>query len=426
MNFFRRQKIMLGDRLRFSPLVRSALYRFRLHRARRNRSTSGPEAAQRIRDLCAAARLAETPAQLGIVESILAGIGPAAFAPTELLEGDTDRKIPKAIILKRYDPDTGERGAIFISFEYQWARLLLGNDLDEFARRYALVVSPTWTPPHSLVNWGFPRFYPDSIHCLISNQSDLETFPRLSPQYRMVNLYASSWVDPGLFKPLPRPVRDIDILMLANFGTYKRHHVLFKALRKLPRDLRVVLVGQPNGSRTAEVLLREAEAFGVRDRIELRQRVTDEEVVELLCRSKVSLINSKREGSCVAIVESMFANTPVGLLEGAQIGSAAFINARTGVFLRESHYASDLESFLERADDFDSRGWCLENGLSAQASSVCLNGILKADALADGRAWSRDIVPFHWRPNPVPLAIHAWQEDERTLIRNLFGLTIGG
>jgi hypothetical protein len=427
MNFIRRQKIVLEDRLRFSPVVRSILFRFRYHRASANPATSGPKAAQRVRDLCAAARLAETPSQLEAVESVLSGIGSADFAPMELLEGDTSRQIPKAIILKPYHPETGERGVIFISFEYQWARLLLATNLEEFAGCYDLVVSPTWTPPHSLVNWAFPRIYPEPIHCLISNQTDLETFSRLSPNYRMVNLYASSWVDPDLFTPLPRSERDIDILMLANFGTYKRHHVLFKALRNLPRGLRVVLVGQPNGSRTAEVLMREADVFGVRDRIELRQRVTDEEVVDLLCRSKVSLINSKREGSCVAIVESMFANTPVGLIEGAQIGSAAFINPQTGVFLREKHFARDLEDFLARADGFDARNWCLSNKLSARDSSEYLNGALRRDAGSRQLPWTRDIIPFHWRPNPVPFDSSAdvWQQAERRRIHDRFGIEIG-
>lgn len=421
------QKILLEDRIRFSSCIRSALFRYRYHLLGNNHSSTGAEAAQHVRDLCALARLAETPKQLEAVESRLAMIASAEFSSTELLENHFDKHIQKAIILKPYNPDNGERGVIFISFEDQWARLLQAGDLDEFARRYDLVVSPTWTPPHSLVNWAFPRIYPNSINCLISNQSDIETFPRISKKYRMINLYASSWVDPELFKPLPRLERDIDILMLANFGAYKRHHVLFKALRHLPKSLRVVLVGQPNGKRTSEVLLNEAEIFGVRDRIELRQRVSDEEVVDLLCRSKVSLINSRREGSCVAVVESMFANTPVGLVEGAQIGSAIFINQKTGMFLREKYFAKDLGDFLSRADSFSAREWCLANKLSARDSCKVLNESLRNNAKSQQLPWTRDIIPFHWRPNPTPFdtEAYAWQRAEKRRIHELFGIEIG-
>lgn len=427
MHFIHRLKISLEDRFRFSSLFRSVLFRYRYFRITKNRSSNQSDSAQCVRDLCAAARLAETSSQVDAVESILTEIESVDFSPIELLEGDSTRHIPKAIILKPYDSQTGERGIIFISFEDQWARLLQVTDLEEFARCYDLVISPTWTPPHSLVNWAFPRFYPGLIHCLISNRSDLETFPRLSPNYRMVNLYASSWVDPELFKPLPKSERDIDILMLANFGIYKRHHVLFKALRDLPSDLRVVLVGQPNGNRTAEVLLSEAEAFGVSDRIQLRQRVSDEEVVNLLCRSKVSLINSRREGSCVAVVESMFANTPVGLVEGAQIGSAAFINQETGVFLREKHFASDLENFIARSASFNPRKWCLEHNLSARDSSDHLNEILRSYAESRQLPWTRNIIPFHWRPDPAPFDTSAreWQQLERRRIHEKFGIEIG-
>lgn len=426
---FSRFRTIAGDRLRFSRTVRYLLFHWRYLTSRLASAGPAEKTAQRVREFCAAARLATDPAQIERVErEIQRLIENHELDASSLLEGDTDHHITKALILKPYDPDNREKGVIFISFEYQWARLLLADPsrLEKFAQRYDLVLSPTWTPPHSLVNCAFPRFYPGTLYSLISNRSDLDTFPRLSKDYRMVNLFASSWVDPELFDPLPREERDIDIVMLANFGTYKRHHVLFRALRKLPRDLRVVLVGQPNGQRTAEVLLAEAQAFGVEDRIELRQRVTDEEVTSLLCRAKVSLICSRREGSCVAVVESMFADTPVGLVEGAQIGSAAFVNSSTGRFLDERRFAEELAGFLQQAEEMNPRQWCLENALSAIDSSRMLNAQLKKDALAEGGPWTRDLISLHWRPNPEPLSERpSWLGPEQERIFELTGIRIG-
>ena len=37
--------------------------------------------------------------------------------------------------------------------------------------------------------------------------------------------------------------------MLANFGEYKRHWELFKAMRRMPKDLKIVLIGTHNGNR---------------------------------------------------------------------------------------------------------------------------------------------------------------------------------
>jgi len=423
-HLLQRWRLILTDRLRFSPWLRWLLFvwRFEFRIPRFPEGTR--ETIAVIDQLCGAARLATSQRQILAVEERIARLPVDRREAARILAEDSDGVIRKAAILKPYDDATGERGVIFISFEYEWAKLLAATNLEEFARRYHLVVSPTWTPPHSALNWLFPEIWPEPVYCLISNQTDLETFPRLSTNYRMVDLYASSWVDPGLFDPLPRDQRDIDLIMLANFGVYKRHHLLFRALRNLPENWKVVLVGQPNGDRTAEVLLAEADAFGVRDRLDLRQRISDQEVCELLCRARISLICSKREGSCVAVVESMFADTPIGLLEGAGIGSAAFVNEHTGGFLDESLLATQLKTLRNRANEMNPRQWCLDHGIDASASSGRLNDLLKADSLNRGLPWTTDILPMHWRPNP--LLTHPegapWLIKEKESIFNLTGI----
>jgi glycosyltransferase involved in cell wall biosynthesis len=125
-----------------------------------------------------------------------------------------------------------------------------------------------------------------------------------------MGIFASSWVNPDIYRPRSRCERDIDLVMVANFGRYKRHHVLFSALARIPREKRpkVTLVGQPQGGRTAGILLREMDDHGVRDCITLRSRISDAEVVDILCRSKAALISSLREGYCVAAVEAMILN----------------------------------------------------------------------------------------------------------------------
>jgi hypothetical protein len=243
----------------------------------------------------------------------------------------------------------------------------------------------------------------------------------------MIDLFASSWVDPRQFSPAPAGNRDIDLAMLANFGVYKRHHVLFRALEDLPRDWKIVLAEQPNGTRTREVLPAEADSFGLRGRFEMREQLSDNEVCELLCRAKMSLISSKREGSCVAVMESMFANTPVALLEGAQVGSAKFIGPETGVFALEDRLAEDLKRLHQNAHDFSPRAGCLKNGLAAQSSSARLNAFLAEDSSRRGIPWTRDILAMHWRPNPLLLNPEKapWLEDETKRVRALTGIQIG-
>ncbi len=276
-----------------------------------------------------------------------------------------------------------EKGVVFFSFEYQWLKILRHTDVRAFAERYTVVTAPTWSPPHHLVCFLFPKAFPGPVFSLISNEQDLEIFPRFAPNYVMVPLFASSWVNPAYYNVVPPEKKDIDLIMVANFGIYKRHVALFKALRDMPKTLRVVLVGQEQDGRTAATLRAEARCFGVAERFEVRCNVSNEELADSLARARVSTILSRREGSCVVVVESMFAGTPVGLLETAEIGSKHFINDQTGRLLRERTLGADLTDFIVNAGSYRPRQWAEQN-LSCVRSTATLNEVVKKHAL---RTW---------------------------------------
>ena len=231
----KRVKLELSDWLRYSPAVRGTLGRYGLLRDRVGRRPDSQALVRSVHQLCGVARLmADDDAALARVERRIRrraeAVDLSAVDWTEFVPGMADPRISKAAVLKPR-VSAREPGAVFISFEDQWAKLFKHGDLAGFARDYALVVSPTWCPPHSVVNCLFPIAYPGPVYSLISNRRDLDIFPRLSPKYVMAPLYASSWVNPGYFAPRPRTERDIDIVMVANFGKYKRHHALFRALQ---------------------------------------------------------------------------------------------------------------------------------------------------------------------------------------------------
>jgi len=395
----------LDDLARYHPASQSVLCLANLARARA-KDAADPAWLERA---CAAARCAPSPERMRAIEQWT--LRRLDRLPAEVLWGwqaapQPRVEVRKSAILKV--PSPGEKGVVFISFESQWEKLLaLGSGrLEAFAADYDLVVAPTWSPPHSVTNLIFPRLFPGLLPCTISNLADLGIFPRLHASYRPVRLFASSWVNPDLYQPRPRVERDIDLLMVANFGRYKRHHVLFRALGRMPSERRpkVVLVGQPHGDRTAEVLLREMDDHGVRDCISLRSRISDAEVVDALCRSKAALITSLREGSCVAVVEAMMADTPVGLLKGAHIGSAAFLNEHTGRWLDGDRLDEELATFIGESDRFSPRAWLVGNGIECRDSTRVLGDHLRALAHASGRPWTRGLFEHHWRPDPTLLS----------------------
>ena len=396
-------KIQADETLRFNPAIRSLLALSKIVRAPRGPAPDTAQAARIIHHLCQSARLAPSDALMlraeAAIQRQLPTIDPGKIPWADFLPDFGPTRINKAVILKRY-VSPREKGVVFISFDNQMARLALSTDLRVFAERYTLVLSPQWCPPHTITSYLFPLLYPEQIFCLISNTRDLTYFPRINNKYVMVPLYASNWVDPHKYTPVAISEKDIDIFMLANFAKYKRHHAFFAALRDLPSNYRVVLNGQRESGRTRETLLQEAAAFGVRDRFEIHENVTDQQLHNNFVRARISLILSRREGSCVAVVESMFANTPVGLYEDAEVGSKVFVNDQTGRLLQHHHLAAQLKDFVECSAKYEPRRWVMENQVSCLGSSEILNQHLRQHALNSGQEWTEDIAILRWRPNP--------------------------
>jgi glycosyltransferase involved in cell wall biosynthesis len=425
-DFLRRRAILIRDALHRSEVVRKLFAAALLLSC--SLRPGKKDVARNIERLCHAAQLAR--GRLGqLIEKRIAGYFgdfEAVYRSNLVRAGTEECFIPKSIILKPWISER-EKGVIFISFEEQWLRLFSIGDLKAFSGRYHLVVAPSWSPPHHLGTTAFPYVYPDKIFTLISNTDDLVILPRLSAKFVPIALYASSWVNPSWFEPVSFQEKDIDLVMVANFALYKRHFALFRALRDMPKSLRIVLIGRRDRDRTMADIQAEAQAFGVADRYELLLGAPDDVLFKSVARAKVSVILSRREGSCVAVAESMLLNTPVGLLADAGIGSKAFINDRTGTLLRERDLGAQLTSFIERAGLYQPRSWMLEQEHHCFGSTVRLNRALKEHALAAGQAWTHDLAVHQWRPDPVYVeeSDRLRLENERAEVARRFGVLIG-
>ena len=148
--------------------------------------------------------------------------------------------------------------------------------------------------------------------------------------------------------------------------------------------------------------------------------------MKLFVQARATAILTKREGSCVVVVESMFADTPVAILQDAEIGSRAYINEHTGRFLDGKHLARDLTDFTRAADSFHPRQWAEQN-ISCYCSSQILNDALKEQALKCGQEWTQDLAPMQWSPDPTLVRPEDRQRlaSERDEIHHRFGLEIG-
>lgn len=314
-----------------------------------------------------------------------------------------DNKVKATVVLKTPGPH-GEKGVVYTAFEYNWMTIARAPGAREFFKDYYLFGASSWSPPDYASFAHLTGLSDDPVYMGISNLADLDAYAIMRPVIEPVKIMACDWINPAYYEPKPRADRQIDILMVANWLAFKRHWLLFEALRDLPASLNVVLVGRDGEGRTEKTILDEARAFGVRQTLQLYTDIDIEQVTKLQCDARVSLLFSAREGSCVAPVECFFADTPVGMMEGCHIGSKAYINPSTGALFRRTGLGRQVQAFLDRADTYTPRQWAMENVTCHQTTNR-LNALLKANARQRHQPWTVDIAPMCRRY--MPRLVHA-------------------
>jgi glycosyltransferase involved in cell wall biosynthesis len=312
----------------------------------------------------------------------------------------SEPEISRSIVLKAPGPG-GERGVLVLMFEYNWARLALGlshSDFEWFDKNFDFVLSTSWSPTDYGAIAVFLAKTKGPVFVHPCHRGEAERLAQFHPRVQVLDGLPCDWINPDNYGTNVGG-RPIDFLMVANWGEFKRHWDFFMALRKLPKDLRVVLVGQKEGGRDAGFIRSLAAEIGVPQTLEIHQSLQIEEVAALQSQTKVSVIFSRREGCCVAAVESLFAGCALGMRADAHVGPLDYINERTGLRLRPGHLAEDLQKLLEISPTLDPAGWAREN-ISCFITHEKLNRQLADSARARGLPWTQDLAIPHWRPYP--------------------------
>lgn len=306
-----------------------------------------------------------------------------------------------SLLLKEPGAD-GEKGVLYSSFEYNWMKILAGKKVGNFFRDYILVGASSWSPSDYAVFANLCGLSRDPAFIGISNPADIPQYRVFSPAIEPVPLMACDFLDPDFFQPRPHSKRTIDILMVAHFARWKRHWLLFEALRHMPRSLRVVLIGRQAPGRTEKELRAEARAFGAPQDLTILSALEIDQVMRYQCDARLCVSFSKREGSCVAVTEALFANAPVAMMRDAHVGARTHINPETGRLVRRENLHYQLAEMLERSSMYSPRAWACQH-ITAQQSSKKLNAILKGHSTRTGRPWTRDLAPLCWRYVPLYL-----------------------
>lgn len=319
--------------------------------------------------------------------------------------GPLCRKQPaltRSIVLKAPQAN-GEKGILLLTFEYNWARLLTNLDDEQLrwlTERFHIVLSSSSSPTsYAAMSLAVARI-PDTIFVQACNPDEYERVERFHPRLKSLPVMPCDWIRPDLYHPKPMNERTRDIMMVAFWAPVKRHWDFFDMLSKLPASLKVTMVGQTDGVRNKDDMIRIARDMGVKQELDVHQSIPIQKVAELQSDSKVNIITTRREGCCVAAVEALFAGSALAMRSDAHIGPLAYINDQTGMLLRPGHMAEDMLTLLDRTSRLRPHDWASAN-VSCYRSQEKLDAYFQQVAVNEGRPWTRGIVLPMWRPHPT-------------------------
>jgi glycosyltransferase involved in cell wall biosynthesis len=298
---------------------------------------------------------------------------------------------PGAIVLK--SPHGCEKGLLYVHYNHILPLVPRFFDLERIAERYHIAIEPSWSGFCDLdvlayCQYRFPVFVsayePRDAEFVRSTNSNLVPIP----------LSTNWWVDHRVFFPIAHAVKDIDVVMIAGWGPYKRHFRFFDALKRLRQQghrLRVMLIGYPVGS-SKEMVVRQSKYYGIRDQLEIHENVPYEGVNELVNRAKISVVWSRKEGVNRAIIEGMFAGVPAIVREGFNYGfHYPYINGQTGCFADEATLPRAMLELIERSPDMNPRAWVMEH-MSCQRATQILSDCVGRWCAGNGEPWTQSPV----------------------------------
>jgi glycosyltransferase involved in cell wall biosynthesis len=266
-----------------------------------------------------------------------------------------------AIVLRSHT--VPQKGILLLKYSYSFPLFFAMYDVDLVAERYHIVLEPSWTgycDGSILCYAGLKN--PVFVQSLESKDSAL--LLNISENLIPVEIGANWWVDHRIFRPRASIKKDSDICVIASWSRFKNHEEIFDAVRllkKMGNILKLILIGY-SVDMTKEDILHLAMHKGIAEQVEIYEGITSDQVAIHLCRCKVNLVWSKREGVNRAIIEGFLCNVPGILREGFNYGTKyKYINDSTGTFSSKDMLVQNLQQLCENYKRYNPRKWVMDN-----------------------------------------------------------------
>lgn len=274
------------------------------------------------------------------------------------------------------------KGVLVITFTETFRFFAHYINTERLLRYFRVVLEPSWSGyclPEILL-WSQ---YDQPVIVQSSEPRDRHFLEQLRTCLVPISIGASDWVDHRIFYPTGQS-KEFDVIYIANLSPIKRVHVFLRAVRILlsrrSSSRAALVLSSWGGSRgTFEQLL---DLYRLRDRINVFMNLSQRDLNEILNRSKVSVLLSKKEGSNRTLFESMFANVPVLLLHNNIGVNKEYINEQTGLLISEKELPDAIERIGNMSPPLSPRSWAMEN-IAPEITTLKLQSLLQAQQSPD-------------------------------------------
>ena len=323
------------------------------------------------------------------------------------------------MLLKRYDPKTGEKGVILLAYTRTLRRFPAVFDIAALASRYAFVLEPS--------SWGY-----EDAGLFLYAGADVDVL--VQAPWRRDHLYvkelrsnleplwigAGDWVDPDTFQSnVPAADREYDLVAVSAWSALKRHADLFRALAQLNERgvrLRVALIGYPMDW-TQEKIRRLAREHGVEAQCTIYELVPQSTVAEIVGNSRAYVLMSRREGANRALYEALLCDTPVIVYARHRGVNTDIIRDGVGTLYDADGLAAAISRVLDNRATYHARAWA-DQHTGYRNSTAALNGALRALSTQRGLPWTRDIIEKRNAPDLFyvdPLDVERFADEYEAL-----------
>lgn len=301
------------------------------------------------------------------------------------------------IVLK--SPSTGEKGVILLKYARTFDAVVAIFDLPRLLDRYLFVLEPCWA---GYCDPSILMFLTPGHHVIVQcfTEEDHRFISSIGRPFIPVRLGPADWVDTDRFANVHTGDKTYDLVMVANWAAHKRHAELFRALSQIrDRKIRVLLIGFPWGSRTADDIRREAALAGnAAVEIDILEQVPQQKLARHLSQCKVFVFLSRKEGDNKALVESMFVGLPAIVFDKTIGGARARINPLTGILASDEELSGKILYMLDHYKEFSPRAWALKHSGSSMSTRV-LSDVIRRLASEAGEKFTEDIQEKTNSPN---------------------------